>query len=216
MRLASSWIVIVSGIVTSRAIFSFCSTWRWPMRRWLRRRNDATERVRSSSPEVAAVTVKRPRRRSSPGVLGVFGTATGLAATPGRRMVRGPSSSSVAARAAIGAGRGVAGFAAVVAGSGVGAAAGRAMWFRLGGRRPSGMAREIVLRGSELAGRDGAEARGGAGSSPRRRRASSSARRLRSSSWRRRSSSSRLRASAASRSRASFASRSVRRLASSA
>ena len=93
MRLASSWMVIVSGIVTSRAIFSFCSTWRWPMRRWLRRRKEASERVRSSSPEVALARVRRPRRFSSPGaVLGVFGRAAGLAATPGRRMARAPSS----------------------------------------------------------------------------------------------------------------------------
>ena len=119
MRLASSWMVMVSGMITSRAIFSFCSTWRWPVRRWLRRRNDATERVRSSSPEVAAVTVRRPRRFSSPGAaLGALRTVAGLAATPGRRIVRAPSSSSmVAGRAATGAAERVFGFAVVGSGA---------------------------------------------------------------------------------------------------
>ena len=137
MRLASSWMVIVSGMITSRAIFSFCSTWRWPVRRWLRRRNDATERVRSSSPEVAAVTVRRPRRFSSPGAaLGALSTVAGLAATPGRRMTRAPSSSSmVAGRAATGAAERVLGFAVV--GSGATGGAGRAMWLRLCGRPPT-------------------------------------------------------------------------------
>ena len=47
--------VIVSGIVTSRAIFSFGSS-RWPVMRWMRRRNEATERSRTSSAESAVTT----------------------------------------------------------------------------------------------------------------------------------------------------------------
>ena len=58
--------VIASGSTISRAIFSFCSCAPWPFSRWVRRRNAATERVRSSSPEVALVTVRRPRLRCSP------------------------------------------------------------------------------------------------------------------------------------------------------
>ena len=46
MRLASSWMVMVSGRTTSRDNFSFCST--TPFMRWVRRRKAATERVRSS------------------------------------------------------------------------------------------------------------------------------------------------------------------------
>src|SRR5271157_3232382 len=64
MRLASSWIVIVSGIVTSRTIFSFGSLSRWPVMRWTRRRNEATERSRTSSADSAVTTVSRPRRFS--------------------------------------------------------------------------------------------------------------------------------------------------------
>jgi len=44
MRLASSWMVIASGIVTSRISFSFGSFAAWPFRRWVRRRNEAIER----------------------------------------------------------------------------------------------------------------------------------------------------------------------------
>ena len=66
MRLASSWMVIVSGSTISRAIFSFWSCAPWPFSRCVRRRNAATERVRSSSPAVALATVSRPRLRCSP------------------------------------------------------------------------------------------------------------------------------------------------------
>src|SRR6202021_2620977 len=57
--------VIVSGSTISRAIFSFDSWCPCPFRRWVRRRNAATERVRSSSAAVAVVTVSRPRLRCS-------------------------------------------------------------------------------------------------------------------------------------------------------
>ena len=65
MRAASSWMVIASGSTISRAIFSFWSCIPPPLRRWVRRRNEATERVRSSSAEVAVATVRRPRLRCS-------------------------------------------------------------------------------------------------------------------------------------------------------
>ena len=198
MRFASSWIVIVSGTMTSRASFSFGSAARLPVRRCMRRRNEASERVRSSSPPVAVAIVSRPRLRLPPGARGVFGGVMIRVGMPGRRMMRLPSASSSAwtgrpgARSPVAAGRAAAGSAAD--------GAGRAMWFRLCGRRAS-----------PGAGRGPGGPRAGRGSSPRRRRASSSARRLRSSSLWRRSSSSRLRASAAARSRASRASRSARR-----
>src|SRR5579883_2508256 len=70
--------VMVSGIVTSRAIFSFGSS-RWPVMRCTRRRNDATERSRSSSAESAVTTVRRPRRFSPP-LRGAFGAAAARAA----------------------------------------------------------------------------------------------------------------------------------------
>src|SRR3981189_769578 len=61
IRLASSWIVIASGIVTSRTSFSFGSFAAWPFRRWTRRRKDATERSRTSPASSAVTTVRRPR-----------------------------------------------------------------------------------------------------------------------------------------------------------
>ena len=94
MRLASSWMVMTSGIVTSRTSFSLGSLAAWPLvRRWVRRRNDATERSRSSSAVSAVTRVSRPRRFSGPVRVG-FGAGAGRAAPPGRRAVRGASSSS--------------------------------------------------------------------------------------------------------------------------
>ncbi len=49
MRLARSWMVIASGIVTSRTNFSFGSLEAMPLSRCVRRRNEATERSRTSS-----------------------------------------------------------------------------------------------------------------------------------------------------------------------
>ena len=83
-------IVIVSGMITSRAIFSFGSS-RWPVMRCTRRRNDATERSRTSSALSAVTTVRRPRR-FSPVLLAGFGAVAGRATPP--RRVRGASSSS--------------------------------------------------------------------------------------------------------------------------
>ena len=180
MRLASSWTVIVSGSTISREILSFASCWPWPLRRWVRRRNAATERMRSSSPEVALATVRRPRLRCSPPRLGRGVGSMILAAgvrTPGRRTTtRRVSSSSAAGRAA-----------------GVTAATGAAA----GAATPT-------LRGNAVAG----VAAGSP--PPRRRRASSSDWRLNAASWARRVSSSRRRASAASRSARSRVSRSRR------
>ena len=88
MRLASSWMVIVSGMVTSRAIFSFGSFGWWPFRRCTRRRNAATERMRSSS------SPRRRGHRQAAAVLllgrgavrsGLGGMMT-LVGMPGRRM----------------------------------------------------------------------------------------------------------------------------------
>ena len=61
MRLASSWIVMVSGMMTSRMSFSFGSSLAWPFRRCVRRRNEATERSRTSSVLSAVTSVRRPR-----------------------------------------------------------------------------------------------------------------------------------------------------------
>src|SRR6516225_7195978 len=83
---------MVSGIVTSRAIFSFGSASRWPVLRSTRRRNAASDRSRTSSAENALTTVSRPRRFSPPPRVGL-GVAAGRAATP-RLAVRGASSSS--------------------------------------------------------------------------------------------------------------------------
>ncbi len=68
--------VIVSGRTTSRDRRSFCST--TPFMRWVRRRNEATERVRSSpSLAVAVVTVRRPQFFISPTRVGLTaGTAS--------------------------------------------------------------------------------------------------------------------------------------------
>ena len=88
MRLASSWMVIVSGIVTSRAIFSFGSLSRWPLRRWTRRRNEATERSRTSSAVSAVTRVRRPRRFSPPLRVG-FGAGAGRSGTAGPRRAGG-------------------------------------------------------------------------------------------------------------------------------
>ena len=119
MRLASSWMVIASGSTISRAIFSFWSCAPWPFSRWVRRRNEATERVRSSSAEVALATVRRPRLRCSPprggrgvgtrtfcGSMGVSaGRRTTRAAPPLRRLARASAPAGGAA-AAVGALRG--------------------------------------------------------------------------------------------------------------
>ncbi len=107
----------------------------------MRRRNEASERVRSSSPPVAVAIVSRPRLRLPPGARGVFGGVMIRVGMPGRRMMRLPSASSSAwtgrpgARSPVAAGRAAAGSAAD--------GAGRAMWFRLCGRRasPGGRAR---------------------------------------------------------------------------
>src|SRR5204863_203490 len=64
IRLASSWIVIASGIVTSRTSFSFGSLLFSEVRRCTRRRNEASERSRTSSALMAVTSVSRPRGRS--------------------------------------------------------------------------------------------------------------------------------------------------------
>ena len=75
----------------------------------MRRRNEATERVRSSCSPVALATVRRPRSFCGPVRVGRGGSTT-FVGMPGRRMMRLASSSSagVAARAVAGAAVGVA------------------------------------------------------------------------------------------------------------
>ena len=69
--------VIASGMVTSRTSFSFGSAEAWPLSRWVRRRNEATERSRTSSARSAVTSVRRPRCFSAP--------PRGAAARRGRR-----------------------------------------------------------------------------------------------------------------------------------
>ena len=90
--------VMNSGIVTSRTSLSLVSVSRWPVRRWVRRRNDATERSRTSSLVSAVTSVSRPRRFSAVGRVVGFAAGAGRAApapapAPPRRG-RGASSSS--------------------------------------------------------------------------------------------------------------------------
>ena len=105
MRLASSWMVIVSGIVTSRTIFSFCSLSRWPVMRCVRRRNEATERSRSSSALSAVTSVRRPRCFGAParGAFGAGAGRTGAPPMPRRAGRRSSSSASGVSLRAIGA-----------------------------------------------------------------------------------------------------------------
>src|SRR6478735_2463663 len=107
MRLASSWMLMASGITTSRASFSFGSLAACPFRRWVRRRNEAIERSRTSSALSAVTSVRRPRSFCGPGLWVVLGGTAGRMAPPGpRRIWRGPSSSSEASAATPRAGRG--------------------------------------------------------------------------------------------------------------
>src|ERR1700675_4209637 len=104
MRLASSWMLMASGITTSRINFSFGSLAAWPFRRWVRRRNEAIERSRTSSALSAVTSVRRPRSFCGPGFWVVFGGTAGRIVPPGpRRTWRGPSSSSEASAATPGA-----------------------------------------------------------------------------------------------------------------
>src|SRR5450755_4446993 len=79
MRLASSWILMASGMITSRMSFSFGSFDACPFRRWVRRRNDAIERSRTSSALRAVTRVRRPRCLAGAGFAVVAGAATDLA-----------------------------------------------------------------------------------------------------------------------------------------
>src|SRR5215471_817041 len=86
MRLASSWMVMVSGMVTSRTSFSLGSSAACPFSRWTRRRKAATDRSRSSSALSAVTTVSRPRLFCPPPRAG-FGAAAGRAAARARGLV---------------------------------------------------------------------------------------------------------------------------------
>ena len=90
MRLARSCTVMVSGRITSRTTRTWSersrssSAWRRSRSRW--RRTEASERVFSSSPSMAACTSMRPVRRPSPTFLGATtGTLRAGRAAPGRR-----------------------------------------------------------------------------------------------------------------------------------
>ena len=69
--------VIASGIVTSRISFSFGSLEACPFRRWVRRRNEAIERSRTSSALSAVTSVRRPRSFCGPGLWVVLGGTDG-------------------------------------------------------------------------------------------------------------------------------------------
>ena len=103
MRLARSEIVIASGMVTSRTSFSFGSSEAWPLSRCVRRRNEATERSRTSSARSAVTSVRRPRSFAG-APRGAAGRAAAGRAAPGRRDFGGPSSSSASSVMRPGAG----------------------------------------------------------------------------------------------------------------
>lgn len=172
MRLASSWMVIASGMITSRISFSFGSFEAWPFSRWVRRRNEAIERSRTSSALSAVTTVRRPRSFCRPGLWVVLGAATGRAAPPGpRRIWRGPSSSSGPAATAGARPGGPAGRCVVVAGRAA-EAVGRAL--AVPGRGAGAAGAAVAVRAADC----------GCSPSPKRFLASISAFRLASSSWR--------------------------------
>src|SRR5215203_1342084 len=77
MRLESSWIVMNSGIVTSRTSFSFDSLPKSFMRRLMRRANEGFECSRTSSGRSAVVTVRRARRLSCTTRFGLAETLLG-------------------------------------------------------------------------------------------------------------------------------------------
>ncbi len=192
MRLASSWMVMASGITTSRISFSFGSLEAWPFRRWVRRRNEAIERSRTSSALSAVTSVRRPRSFCGAGLVG------GLRGHRGAHGAAGAATDLARTFIFIG-----------TVGSNAGGARGRRC--RSGGgtsaRRAGARRGALQRRRRPLAGL--------ASASPNRFLASISALRLASSSSRCRSSSALRRASAASRSACSMPSRLARRLASS-
>ena len=201
MRLASSWMVIASGRTISRAIFSFWSCAPWPFSRCVRRRNEATERVRSSSPEVALVTVSRPRLRCSPPRAGRgVGTRTFCPGrlSAGRLTTRRASSSSPPAARASAPGR------ALARGLGRGAGPTGMAPVRRRRRRRRASSSDCRLKLASCARRSSSSRlRASAASRSRRSRASRSRRASASAPWRRRSSSSCARASLNARARAS-------------
>src|SRR5215208_3775356 len=71
--------VIASGITTSRINFSFGSSLACPFKRWVRRRNEAIERSRTSSALSAVTSVRRPRCFCGPRGAG-FGASAGATA----------------------------------------------------------------------------------------------------------------------------------------
>ena len=82
--------------VTSRTSFSLGSVSRWPVMRCVRRRNEATERSRTSSALSAVTSVKRPRCFGAParGALGGGAGRAGAPPTPRRAGRRSSSSAS--------------------------------------------------------------------------------------------------------------------------
>ena len=183
IRLARSWIVMVSGSTTSRRSFSLASWEPKPFMRWLRRRNAATERVRSSCSVVAVDTVKRPRSFCGPEREG-RGTARRAGGFINGRRVTGVSPPS-AGRAALAVG-------------------GPPAPPALGGRRRLASSSALRLASSSAARRASSwRCRSSAARRSVASRASRSARRRASSSARRRSSSSRDLAPTRARARAS-------------
>ncbi len=93
--------VIASGIVTSRTSFSFGSLEATPLSRWVRRRNEATERSRTSSAR-SAVTKRKTAALFFTAARGAGRGAAGARAAPGRRLRGASSSSASSARRAPG------------------------------------------------------------------------------------------------------------------
>src|SRR5207247_297497 len=75
MRLASSWMVITSGMITSRMTLSRgCTTPAWrSFSRSRRRRSEASERSRWASSKALLMVSLMRSRRSSPVLTGLFG-----------------------------------------------------------------------------------------------------------------------------------------------
>ena len=75
MRLASSWMVITSGMITSRMTLSRgCTTPAWrSFSRSRRRRSEASERSRCASSKALLIVSLMRSRRSSPVLTGLLG-----------------------------------------------------------------------------------------------------------------------------------------------
>ena len=203
IRLASSWTVIVSGIITSR--ITLCGSPDW-VRRFCRsfsraRRTDARLRVRSSSSFKASAMVSLPdrRRRGSPrrpGAAGFLGSA--LVARLARSSASPSSASAFTLALTLGADSSATSGATGASTSATGSAAG----FSAAGGAASSFGPSVSLRAASSASRAACSsasrlARSAASASSRACRSASSTARIFASS-------SALRASSRARARAAF------------